>query len=361
MRLTGPAFANRLHTHGPVTKQNHNSVPISLAGALARHTTLRQLQVFEAVARLGSFTRAAEELYLAQPTVSMQLKKLADTVGMPLFEQTGIRIQLTDTGREVYTACHEVFRAMADLEMKVADLKGVKCGRLRLAVITSAKYLAPHLLGQFGRLYPGIDFSLKVTNRERLLERIANHEDDLYILGEPPPGLEVEAHLLVPNPLVIMVNRDHPLAGVPNIPLKRLLEEPFVLREPGSGTRDALFRLLEEHGLQPPVVCMELSSNESIKQAIVAALGISVLSLHSLALEGTNGPIAVLDVHGFPILRHWYLAHPKGRKPSVVAQTFLDFVRQEGPRIADELDRKLAEVRAARVSRPKRKSNASVR
>jgi len=344
-----------------MTKRNDNRARISLAGALARHTTLRQLQVFEAVARLGSFTRAAEELYLAQPTVSMQLKKLADTVGMPLFVQTGIRIQLTDTGREVYAACQEVFRAMADLEMKVADLKGVKRGRLRLAVITSAKYLAPHLLGHFGRLHPGIDFSLKVTNRERLLERIENHEDDLYILGQPPPGLDVEAHPLVPNPLVVMASRDHPLAGVPAIPPSRLLEEPFVLRESGSGTRDALFRLLEEHGLQAPVVRMELSSNESIKQAIVAGLGITVLSLHSLALEGTNGPIAVLDVQGFPIQRHWYLAHPRGRKPSVLAQTFLDFVRQEGPHIAEDLDRKLTEVRAARVSRTRKKSNASGR
>ncbi len=344
----------------PVTNRNHNSARVSLAGALARHTTLRQLQVFEAVARLGSFTRAAEELFLAQPTVSMQLKKLADTVGMPLFEQTGVRIRLTDTGREVYDACQEVFRALADLELKVADLKGVKHGRLRLAVITSAKYLAPHLLGHFGRLHPGIDFSLKVTNRERLLERIDNHDDDLYILGEPPPGLEVEAHPLVPNPLVVMASREHPLAGVPNIPLKRLLEEPFVLREPGSGTRDALFRLLEKHGSQAPVVRMELSSNESIKQAIVAGLGITVLSLHSLALEGTNGPIAVLDVQGFPIQRHWYLAHTRGRKPSVVAQTFLDFVRQEGPHIAEELNRKLDEVRAARRSRSK-KSNTSSR
>ncbi|MDA8364525.1 MAG: LysR substrate-binding domain-containing protein [Gammaproteobacteria bacterium] len=335
-----------------MTKQNHNGARTSLAGALARHTTLRQLQVFEAVARLGSFTRAAEELYLAQPTVSMQLKKLADTVGMPLFDQTGIRIRLTDTGREVYAACQEVFRAMADLEMKVADLKGVKRGRLRLGVITSAKYLAPHLIGQFSRQHPGIDFSLKVTNREYLLERIANHEDDLYILGQPPSGLDVEAHPLVPNPLVVMASRDHPLAGAPNIPLKRLLEEPFVLRESGSGTRDAVFRLLEEHGLQAPMVRMELSSNESIKQAIVAGLGITVLSLHSLVLEGTSGPIALLDVQGFPIQRHWYLAHWKGHKTSLVARAFLDFVKQEGRHIAENLDREIAKVRRQRSSGP---------
>ncbi len=335
-----------------MTKQNNNGARTSLAGALARHTTLRQLQVFEAVARLRSFTRAAEELFLAQPTVSMQLKKLADTVGMPLFEQTGIRIHLTDTGREVYAACQEVFRAMADLEMKVADLKGIKRGRLRLGIITSAKYLAPHLLGQFGRLHPGIEFSLKVTNRENLLERIANHDDDLYILGQPPAGLDVEVHPLVPNLLVVMASRDHPLAGVPDIPLKRVLKEPFILRESGSGTRDAVFRLLEERGLQAPLVRMELSSNESIKQAVAAGLGITVLSLHSLALEGTAGPIALLDVQGFPIQRQWYLAHSKGRNTSLVAQAFLDFVKQEGRNMGENLDREVAKVRSLRSTAP---------
>jgi DNA-binding transcriptional LysR family regulator len=320
----------------------------SLVGTLARHATLRQLQVFEAVARLGSFTRAAEELYLAQPTVSMQLKKLADAIGLPLFEQVGIRIQLTDTGREVYAACQDVFHALANLEMKVADLKGVKRGRLKLGVITSAKYLAPHLLGQFGRLHPGIDFTLKVTNRERLLERIASYEDDLYIVGQPPQEIEVEAYPLVPNPLVVMASRDHPLVGVPNIPLKRLLEEPFVLREPGSGTRDALLRLIVEKGLKPPLVRMEFASNEAIKQAIVAGLGVSALSLHSLALEGTSGPIALLDVQGFPIQRHWYLAHPKGRRPSVVANAFLEFVKQEGRSIAENIDKELAKLRQTR-------------
>ena len=212
----------------------------NLVGELARHITLRQLQVFESVARLGSFTRAAEELYLAQPTVSMQLKKLADTISLPLFEQVGIRIHLTETGRELYTVCQEVFVNLTNLETKIADIKGVKSGLLKLAVITSSKYLIPHLLGQFGRLHPGIDFSLNVENRKHILERISRYEDDLCILGQPPPESEVEAHPLVPNPLVAMASRNHPLVGVPNIPLKRLLDETFILREPGSGTRDAI-------------------------------------------------------------------------------------------------------------------------
>lgn len=317
-----------------------------LVSNLARHATLRQLQVFEAVARLGSFTRAAEELFLSQPTVSMQLKKLSETIGFPLFEQVGIRVQLTDMGKEVYTACQEVFGAFANLEMKIADTKGLKRGHLRLAVITSVKYLAPHLLGRFMRLHPGVEVSLTVTNRERLLERIASYEDDLYIFGQPPDQLAIEAHMLIPNPLVVMASRNHPLAEVRNIPLRRLQDEPFLMRERGSGTRAAVIRAFEEKKLQPPMVRMEFGSNESIKQAIVAGLGISVLSLHSLVLEGTSGPIAVLDVQGFPLERHWYVAHNKGKRLSLVAAAFLDFVKQEAVSMAQNLERELDRARS---------------
>jgi DNA-binding transcriptional LysR family regulator len=327
----------------------------SLVGELARHTTLRQLQVFEAVARLGSFTRAAEELYLAQPTVSMQLKKLAETIGAPLFEQVGIRVQMTDAGREVYTACQEVFGTLANLEMKIADIKGLKRGQLRLAVITSAKYLAPYLLGRFCQMYPGIDVALKVTNRERLLERILNHEDDLYILGQTPEQIEVEAHPLVPNPLVVMANRQHPLVGKSKIPIKRLLNEPFIMREPGSGTRAALMRLFESEGLGAPLARMEFTSNEAIKQAVAAGLGITVLSLHSLVLEGTAGPIAILDVRGFPIERHWYVVHAKNQRLSVVAQAFLKFVKQEGQHLSEGFDEEIRQLRRPRTASRKKR------
>lgn len=320
----------------------------NLAGALARRATLRQLQVFETVARLSSFTRAAEELHLAQPTVSMQLKKLAETVGHPLFEQVGIKMQLTDIGREVYTACLDVFNALENLEMKVAAIEGLKRGTLRLAVITSAKYIAPHLLGGFCKNYPGIEVALKVTNRERLIDRIASHQDDLYIFGEPPEQLDVDAYPLVPNPLVVMAAREHPLVGVPDIPLKRLLDEPFIMRERGSGTRAAVVRQFERAGLDLPVTKMELASNEAIKQAVVAGLGITVLSMHSLILEGTSGPIALLDVEGFPIMRHWYVVHNSKRKLSVVAHSFLEFVRQEGRHVAENFDAEMEKLRQSR-------------
>lgn len=292
-----------------------------------RHATLRQLEVFEAIARLGSFTRAAEELFLTQPTVSMQIKKLTDAVGLPLFEQVGKKIYLTEAGRELHAASREISNRFAQFEMLVADMKGLKRGALKLAVVTTAKYFAPRLLGPFCQQYPGIDVSLKVSNRERILERLAENQDDLYILGQPPEELEATAEPFLENPLVVLAPAAHPLAGQKKIPLVRLAEEPFLLREPGSGTRMALERLFAARGFKLRVR-MELGSNEAIKQAIVGGLGVSVLSRHTLALDAPLGQLAILDVEGFPIERHWYVAYRSGRQLSVVARTFLDYLKQ---------------------------------
>ena len=301
---------------------------------LLRHVSLRQLQVFEAIARLGSFTRAAEELHLTQPTVSMQIAKLAETIGLPLFEQAGRKTILTEAGQALNETCREIFSALANLEMAVADMQGLKRGHLRLAVMTTAQYFMPRVLGEFCKKYPGIEVALEVTNREQTLERLAANLDDLYILGRQPDDAGLETHPFAPNPLVVMAARDHPLVGKKRIPLKRILEEPVILREHGSGSRDAALRVLSSGG-GAPMVRMELGSNEAIKQAIVAGLGISVLSLHTLTREGTDGPIAVLDVEGFPIERQWFVAWPRGRSLSVVARTFFDFLMQDGRRIAE--------------------------
>jgi DNA-binding transcriptional LysR family regulator len=307
-----------------------------------RHSTLRQLEVFEAIARLGSFTRAAEELFLTQPTVSMQIKKLTESVGLPLFEQVGKKIYLTDAGRALQQTSKEIFKHFSHFEMTIADLKGMKQGALRLAVVTTAKYFAPRLLGPFCQQYPGIEVSLKVSNRERILERLADNLDDLYILGQPPGGIEAEAEPFLENPLVVLAPAQHPLAGQQRIPLARLAEEPFLLREPGSGTRIATERLFAEHGLAVRVR-MELGSNEAIKQAIVGGLGVSVLSRHTLALDAPMGQLAILDVEGFPIQRHWYVAYPAGKQLSVVARTFLDYLR-EAPRHVQDVTCHHAEV-----------------
>jgi DNA-binding transcriptional LysR family regulator len=299
-----------------------------------RHSTFRQLEVFEAIARLGSFTRAAEELFLTQPTVSMQIKKLTEAVGLPLFEHVGKKIYLTDAGRELHHTSREIFKHFSNFEMAVADMKGLKQGTLRLAVVTTAKYFAPRLLGPFCQQYPGIQVSLKVSNRERVLERLADNQDDLYILGQPPQELDAVAEAFLDNPLVLLAPANHPLKDTRNIPLTRIAEEPFLMREPGSGTRIAAERLFAEQGIELKVR-MELGSNEAIKQAIVGGLGVSVLSKHTLSLDAPMRQLTILDVQGFPIERQWYAAYPAGKQLSIVARTFLDYLKQAPKHISD--------------------------
>lgn len=300
-----------------------------------KQATLHQLKVFEAVARHSSFTRAAEELFLTQPTVSMQVKQLAKAVGLPLFEQVGKQLYLTTAGQELYATCHEVFEKISQFEIVVADLKGLKQGGLRLSTITTAKYVIPRLLGPFCQRYPGIDVSLTVTNHERVLENLAHNRDDLYIVSQTPEDIDVSFHPFLENPLVVLAPRSHPLAGEKNIPIERLANEPFIMREPGSGTRKSVQDLFERHGVSVKVK-LDLGSNEAIKQAIAGGLGISVLSRHVLALEGLNSQITVLDVQEFPIKRYWYVVYPTGKRLSVVARTFFEYLLDEGKEIAQK-------------------------
>jgi LysR family transcriptional regulator, low CO2-responsive transcriptional regulator len=300
-----------------------------------RQATLHQLKVFEAVARHNSFTRAAEELFLTQPTVSMQVKQLAKAVGMPLFEQVGKRLYLTTAGKELFGTCKELFEKLSEFESTVADLKGLKQGVLKLSVITTAKYIIPRLLGLFSQRYPGIDISLKVTNHERISERMLNNQDDLYVMSQLPEEFDVSVFPFLDNPLVVLAPISHPLVKEKNIPIKRLAEELFIMREPGSGTRQAVQKLFEEHGIAPKVK-LDLGSNEAIKQAIAGGLGISVLSRHTLTLESLNSEIVILDVEHFPIRRHWYVLYPAGKQLSIVARTFFDYLLNEGKAIAEQ-------------------------
>jgi DNA-binding transcriptional LysR family regulator len=269
----------------------------------------------------------------------MQVKKLADAMGLPLFESVGRGVKPTQAALELYEACRDIFETLANLEMKIADIKGIKRGRLRLCVVTNAKYIAPELLGEFSQMHQGIEVSLKVTNRDRVIDRMQANEDDLYIMGQAPTDeLPVDAYAFAPNPLVVMAPRNHPLVGKKRIPLSAIAEEPLILREPGSGIRDVTLRLFSEAGLRPKVR-MELGSNEAIKHAIVGGLGLSILSLHTLTLEGSDGPVAVLDVEGFPIHRQWFMVHPKGKELSLVARAFLDYAISSEPKISERLER----------------------
>jgi len=293
-----------------------------------RHGTLPQLRLFEATARLGSFTRAAQELHMAQPTASVQIKKLSGTVGIPLFEQVGKRLYLTDAGRRLYDSCQEVFRTFTTLEESLAGMRALESGRLRLAVSTTGMCFAPRLLGAFVGLHPGVETSMQAHNRQRLVERLANNEDDLYLFADAPEMEDVVVQELLPNPLVVLARDDHPLARHRNIPFERLAGEPFLIREEGSGARRIAMRLFGEHGLTPKIR-MELPTNEAIKEAILAGLGVTIMSRHTFGLDPESSRYLCLDVEGFPLENHWYFVYPEGKQLSLVARAFLDFARAE--------------------------------
>jgi len=285
--------------------------------------TLHQLKVFEATARNSSFTKAAEELFITQPTVSTQVKQLTKAVGLPLFEQIGKRLHLTEAGGALLATCQEIFDRLDNFEMTVADLKGTRQGRLKLGVITTAKYFIPRLLGSFCQQYPGIDIALEVTNHQKLEERMLNNEDDLYIVSQPTEDIDLCWEPFAENPIVVIARKDHPLAGVPNIPITRLNDEPFIMRETGSGTRQAVQRLFTEHQVSVRTR-LELGSNEAIKQAIAGGLGISALSKHTLISDA--GELTILDIKEFPIPRHWYVSYLAGKQLSIIAEAFREYL-----------------------------------
>ena len=285
--------------------------------------TLHQLKVFEATARNSSFTKAAEELYITQPTVSTQVKQLTKAVGLPLFEQIGKRLHLTEAGGALLATCQEIFERLDNFEMTIADLKGTRQGRLKLGVITTAKYFIPRLLGSFCQQYPGIDIALEVTNHQKLEERMLNNEDDLYIVSQPTEDIDLCWEPFAENPIVVIARKDHPLAGMPNIPITRLNDEPFIMRETGSGTRQAVQRLFTEHQVSVRTR-LELGSNEAIKQAIAGGLGISALSKHTLISDA--GELTILDIQEFPIPRHWYVSYLAGKQLSIIAEAFREYL-----------------------------------
>lgn len=297
-----------------------------------KHGTLPQLCVFEAVARLGSYTRAAEELHMAQPTVSVQIKKLTETAGVPLLEQLGKRIHVTESGRALLETCVEIFQALTKIENRFASIRALESGRLRLAVSTTGSYFASRLLAAFVQEHPGIDVALQIHQRQTLLARIADNADDLYIFATPPRDGEVVVQQIMPNPMVVFARADHPLAAQRGITLERLAMEPFLIREPGSGTRAAALEIFARHGLRPKLR-MELSSNDAIKQAILAGLGISILSRYTLGVDSEQKQLVTLDVEGFPLERHWYFVYPVGKNLPAAAQAFMEFTRRHSKQL----------------------------
>jgi len=293
-----------------------------------RHGMLPQLRAFEAVARHGNFTLAAAELHIAQPTVSVQIKKLTETVGLPLLEQVGKRVYPTAAGAALSVACEQILGALALLDNTLCDLRDLRSGTLKIAAGTTEKYIVPRLLAEFVRRYPGVAASVQVLPCESLLERFVEDADDLYLLTHPPQRDGIVVQPILPNPFVVFARSDHPLASVKRVPFSRFAQEPLIVREPGSSTRAVAKRLFAERGLDLRAR-MELGSNEAIKEAILGGLGIAILARYSIGFDLDPQELAVLDIEGFPIELYWHFVYPAGKHLSPAARAFVEMVKRE--------------------------------
>ncbi len=285
------------------------------------HITLRQLRIFEAVAQHLSISRAAADLHLTQPAVSMQLKQLEEQIGLQLLQQSGRRMSLTDAGQELRGYAQSIAAQMTELGAAMEKFRSQERGVLRLAVVSTANYFLPKTIAAFTSLHPAVRISLDVVNREAVLSALADSRADLAITGQPPEGVYVTGEYFMDNPLVVIAGPGHPLAGQSSIALPRLAEEVLVLREPGSGTRATVERYLSAHKVAYRPGC-ELSSNEAVKQAVQAGLGIGIVPAQTLQLELETRRLVVLDVEGFPLLRKWFIVHRNDRRLSGVAEGF---------------------------------------
>lgn len=294
-----------------------------------KNATLRQLKVFEAVARNLSFSRAAEELHLTQPAVSIQVGKLEDHAGLPLFEQLGKKIHLTPAGVEMLHSSRIIIQQFKEVEEAMAQFKGISGGKLNVAVISAGDYFFPRLLVEFARRHSGVTLDFGVCNREELLSQLADNLTDLAIMVRPPLDMDTVSEPFAPHPYVVVAAPDHPLASKKRIPLSRLASEPFVVREKGSDTWNSMEEGFGAH-LADLNIAMEIKSTETIKQAVIAGMGVSFLSAHTISHELQVGSLAVLDVQGFPLMLHWYVVHRRNKRLTPVAQAFKDFLMTDG-------------------------------
>ncbi|HQU98394.1 MAG TPA: LysR family transcriptional regulator [Nitrosomonas sp.] len=292
------------------------------------HITLRQLKVFESVARNLSYSGAASELHLTQPAVSMQIKQLEDNIDLPLFEQLGKRIYLTEAGKELYQYSRAISQQLSDMEVALDELKGMERGKLNISVVTTANYFAPHLLAKFCQRYKGVTVSLNVSNREAVLRQLNDNLIDLAIMGQPPGNLDIDSQSFMENPLVVVAPPNHPLCQEKNIAVKKLAKEIFLVRESGSGTRDAMERFFTTHKINLNKG-METDTTEAIKQAVQAGMGLGIMSKHTVELELETNRLKILDIQDFPIMRYWHVVNRKNKRLSSVANTFRDFLLRE--------------------------------
>lgn len=306
-----------------------------------RHVTLKQLRVLAAVARTGSVTKAALALHVSPPAVTLQLQALQDEAGLPLVERSPSGMVLTLAGREVVEAASRIEAVLSDCNALLAALAGAERGTVSVGVISTAKYFAPRALATFARAHPGLELKLIVGNRAEIIEGLRGHTLDLAVTGRPPDELGVEAAVIGDHPHVIVASHDHPLATAHGISPGTLNAEVFLVREPGSGTRGLMERFFADAGIAPRIG-MQIGSNETIKQAVLAGLGIAFLSAHTIELEVGTGRLVVLDVVGLPIVRTWYAVHLRERRLMPGTRALCEFLTSEGRRFLPDLEATLA-------------------
>jgi DNA-binding transcriptional LysR family regulator len=313
-----------------------------------KNATLRQLKVFEAVARHRSFSRAAEELHLTQPAVSTQVRKLQEHAGLPLFEQLGKKIHLTPAGAQMLQSSREIIQKFQEAEEAMAQYKGVSGGRLNVSVISAGDYFFPRLLVEFAQRHEGVTLNFGVCNREELLAQLRDNVTDLAVMVRPPEDEDTVAEPFAPHPYVIVAAPTHPLAHSKRIPVSRISREPFVVREKGSDTWNSM---VQGFGANLPGlnVAMEIRSTETIKQAVMAGMGVSFLSAHTVSRELQSGSLCILDVQGFPLMLNWYVVHRRAKRLPPVAQAFKNFLLADGQGLIDQT----LGIRSSKVGAPR--------
>jgi len=301
-----------------------------------RNATFRQLKVFEAVARNLNYSRAAAELRMSQPAVSIHVRQLEGHAGLPLFESLGRKVYLTAAGHEMLRYSRAIIQQLKEADEALSALKGIGGGRLDVAVISAGDYFFPGLLAEFCRRNKGVTVRLSVNNREEIVRQLANNTTDLTVLLRPPEGPDMVAEAFAPQPHLIVAAPGHVLVGKRRVSLKTLANEAFIVRERGSDTRIAMDELLAESGVTFNIT-MEIRSTETIKRAVIAGMGISFVSAHTIGRELKLGELAVLDVEGFPLMRVWHVVHHRHKRLPPVAVAFKEFLMKEGAELIEQL------------------------
>ena len=295
-----------------------------------RQATLRQLQIFLVAAEHASFTRAAEILHLSQPAVSMQMTQFAESLGIALFEKRGRNLVLTQAGETLLPFIRRIAQTLREASDAIDALQGLRQGHIKIALVTTTRYFAPRLITHFRNQHPQIELEVFIANRESVIAQLENNAVDLAIMGRPPAHLQVSAQAFAHHPHGVIAPADHPLAHKKRLAPQKLAKQPFLFREAGSGTRSAMDDYFAEHGLAPPLV-QEMTSNESIKQAVMAGMGLAFISMHTISLEQQTGHLVLLDVKGLPVMRTWYVLHLAGKSLSPAAAAFKQFMQAEAP------------------------------